>query len=328
MITGVAHHERILRKAMKYWHMLKGELQKHWRLIQYSLGGLTLVLIGATLYNSWKSLSTFDWRLNYLWFAASLLVVSWDLLTLTIWWVATIRLLKGLFGWKQGARIWAYAQLTKYLPGGIWPYASRIVAAEKLGIPRRSSALSLLIETVLRVQSATIVFLVSLPFWPSSRWSAGQLALIAAALLVSLLLLNPMFLNKILSLGSSLLHHPPVDITSLKYRHLLGLLAGHILTVVGAGGAFYGMVASVHTIPIDAAFPLTGMLAAAVILGFLNPLTPQGLGTREGLLVLFLSSYLPVPAAMIIALLSRLWLMMAELLIAAMAALFLHERSR
>jgi len=113
----------------------------------------------------------------------------------------------------------------------------------------------------------------------------------------------------------------------LEYRHLVGLLAGHILTLVGVGSAFYALVNSVYAMSASAALPLTGMLAIAVILGFLNPLTPQGLGTREGLLTLFLSYYMPLPVAIVISLLTRLWMIVAELIGVLLVALLLRVES-
>jgi uncharacterized membrane protein YbhN (UPF0104 family) len=183
------------------------------------------------------------------------------------------------------------------------------------------------IETVLRIQAAVIVFFASVPLWPTSNWSLFEILLILGILLLGFLILNPSILDKGINFTLRLLHRPTVDVTLLKYRHVFGLLAGHTLTVVGAGVAFYLMVASVHSVPIDAAFPMAGMLAISVIVGFLNPLTPHGLGTREALLVLLLTSYLPLPAAIAISVLARLWLTISELLTVAVVVLIFRAAS-
>jgi hypothetical protein len=91
--------------------------------------------------------------------------------------------------------------------------------------------------------------------------------------------------------------------------------------VAAAGGAFYVMVISVHNVPIKAAFPMAGMLAISVISGFLNPLTPHGLGTREGLLIILLNQYLPLPVAIVVSLLARVWLTLSELVSVLLTAL-------
>ena len=84
------------------------------------------------------------------------------------------------------------------------------------------------------------------------------------------------------------------------------------------------MVISVHYLPVHTALPIAGMFAVSVVSGFLNPLTPQGLGTREGILVILMSSYLPLSTAIVISLLSRVWLTLSEFLGFGVVALILR----
>ena len=309
-----------------YWQSLKRVVNKYWRLIQYSVVGLAFVLIGITLRTYWNDLSSFDWELSYPWFVTSLLLVSIVALSMAVWWTLSIRLLQGQLGWKRGVRIWALSQLAKYLPGGIWNYAGRVVACDRVGVSKGRAALSLAIETVLRIQAAAVVFLVSLPFWPKVQWSRAELVLVVGSLLLGLVALDPHILSKGIDFILRILRRPPANIVPLSYRHLLGLFAGHVLTVAGAGGAFYLMVFSIHPeVPITAALPMAGMLAVSVIAGFLNPLTPHGLGTREGLLILLLRYYLPLPVTIVVALLCRLWLTISELIGILIVAILLRE---
>ncbi len=295
------------------WQALRRTLSKHWKAIQYGFVGLAFLFIAIAFVTNWRELSSFNWELDILQFTGSLVLVSLAMLSLAVWWTLSIRLLHEPLGWGQGTRIWAVSQLAKYLPGGVWNYVSRAYASDKAGVSKRHTVLSLVIETVLRIQAALIVFLVSLPLWPTSEWSLVELLLIFGVLLLGLLVLNPSILDRCINLALRVLKRPPVDVRSLKYRHVFGLLAGHTLTVLGAGVAFYLMVASVYTVSIDAAIPMAGMLAISVISGFLNPLTPHGLGTREALLIVLLNYYLPLPAAIVISVLARLWLTISEL---------------
>jgi hypothetical protein len=61
--------------------------------------------------------------------------------------------------------------------------------------------------------------------------------------------------------------------------------------------------------------------AAAYAVGFLALLTPAGLGVREGVLVVALAPVLPAGPALVVALVSRLWMMLVELAGAAVAHL-------
>ena len=64
---------------------------------------------------------------------------------------------------------------------------------------------------------------------------------------------------------------------------------------------------------------LTACFALAWVIGFLSFLTPGGLGVREGLLSLLLSSYMPAPQATLIALICRVWMLSAEIVLAGVA---------
>lgn len=295
------------------WRAVKGSIEKRWKLIQYTSVGISLLLIGGSLYGNWSYLATLHWKPDYLWFATSVLMVSVAIFSLAIWWTLSIRLMEGELGLRRGARIWAFAQLAKYLPGGIWNYASRVYACDKAGISKSQASLSLAIETVLRMQAAVIVFLASLPFWPQSYRHGVMLLFVVSLLLLGFLVLNPSILERAMNLSLRMLGRPPISTASLRYRHILGLLIGHTFTVAAAGGAFYIMVTSVQDVPAQAALPMAGMLAISVVFGFLNPLTPHGLGTREGMLILMLQQYVPLTVAIVISLLSRVWLILSEL---------------
>ena len=201
----------VLAMIADVWKALRTGIEKYWRVIQYVCIGVALVLVGGSLYANWSNLSALDWKLDYVWFAVSLLLVSMAVLSLAVWWTLSIRLLGGQLGWKRGARIWAFAQLAKYLPGGIWNYASRVVACDRVGISKSRATLSLVIETVLRIQSAVLVLLSSLPFWPESEWRGVRLLLVVGILLSGFLVLNPRILDSSINLVLRILGKPVIN---------------------------------------------------------------------------------------------------------------------
>lgn len=64
---------------------------------------------------------------------------------------------------------------------------------------------------------------------------------------------------------------------------------------------------------------LTACFAFTWIVGFLSFLTPGGIGIREGLLGLLLANYMPAPQATLVALLCRVWMLSAEMVLAGVA---------
>jgi hypothetical protein len=57
-------------------------------------------------------------------------------------------------------------------------------------------------------------------------------------------------------------------------------------------------------------------VAAAGALGTLSIFAPSGLGVREGVLALLLTTYVVSPVAVLISLLARLWVTLGELVCA------------
>ncbi|HIE28083.1 TPA: methyltransferase domain-containing protein, partial [Candidatus Poribacteria bacterium] len=75
-------------------------------------------------------------------------------------------------------------------------------------------------------------------------------------------------------------------------------------------------------------FPaMMGAYALAWTVGFLSVITPSGLGVREGILSLLLAVYMPTATATLVALLSRIWSTMAELVLVGVAVFFRGKRT-
>ena len=95
--------------------------------------------------------------------------------------------------------------------------------------------------------------------------------------------------------------------------------AKQILLWICQGFAFFLFVQSFASVQWTDAGVLTACFAFAWIIGFLSFLTPGGLGIREGLLGLLLANYMPAPQATLVALLCRVWMLSAEIVLAGVA---------
>ncbi|MCG9132147.1 flippase-like domain-containing protein [Candidatus Poribacteria bacterium] len=99
----------------------------------------------------------------------------------------------------------------------------------------------------------------------------------------------------------------------------MDVIAGHLLLWICQGVAFFLFVQSFASVQWADAGVLTACFAFAWIIGFLSFLTPGGLGIREGLLGLLLANYMPAPQAVLVALLCRVWMLSAEIVLAGVA---------
>jgi uncharacterized membrane protein YbhN (UPF0104 family) len=72
-------------------------------------------------------------------------------------------------------------------------------------------------------------------------------------------------------------------------------------------------VDAVFPVPLGQLLFVAGALACSNILGLLALFAPSGLGVREGVLVSLLSVVMPAPVAVVIAVLTRLWMTFVEI---------------
>ena len=119
---------------------------------------------------------------------------------------------------------------------------------------------------------------------------------------------------------------PPTSTPSAATVALL--VAGYAVYWAVTGLAFATLVASVYPLAASDVPLVVAAYAAAYAAGFLALLTPAGLGVREGVLVVALAPVLPAGPALVVALVSRLWMMLVEAAGAAIAHLIARRRAR
>ena len=221
--------------------------------------------------------------------------------------------------WAETTRIWALSQIARYLPGGVWDVAGRLVMASRAGYSRATVSASILLEMVLQTISAIIVFLVSLLFWQDA--TVAHVALWAIPLIpIGLIALHPRFLNAILGQAARFMK---VDFQPLplRYASVFVLLLLHLLTRVLIGTGFYLFALAVHPWNL-VGWPIAiGIFSAAWVVGFVVVFAPMGLGVREGVMTLLLAPYLPVAPATVVAIGFRIWIALRDILFAALGGI-------
>jgi glycosyltransferase 2 family protein len=170
------------------------------------------------------------------------------------------------------------SMLAKYVPGGVWTPAARVVALRRYGITDTPTVLgSIALEAGLSAVAGVLVFVGSLatvedveaPLWP----------LVAFAVVVTVLLYPPVFralARRLLKpFGASEL--PP-----LRHRTLLGLIAYYAVTWVFGGLAILYLLRSLGgDVGFEAVPYLGGVGAVGAIVAVVSVFAPSGLGVRE-----------------------------------------------
>jgi uncharacterized membrane protein YbhN (UPF0104 family) len=276
----------------------------------------------ATLAARWNDVISLNWRLEPGLFvlATALLALSYGLVA-WLWGVALHRAAGTRVA--AGARIWFLSNLARYVPGNVWSYVGAVELARREGVTRRTT---LAVMALTQVLSVGVALLAGLPVLVAERARLGRPALLGALVVAAGVALAALFRRQLLELARRRVPgFDPADLTPSAGTVVL-LVAGYALYWAVTGLAFAALVASLHPLAPGDVPVVVAAYAAAYAAGFLALLTPAGLGVREGVLVVALAPVLPAGPALVVALLSRVWMMLVELAGAAIAHLAARRR--
>jgi hypothetical protein len=271
----------------------------------------------ATLAARWNDVISLKWRLEPGLFvvATALLALSYGLVA-CLWGMALHR----AAGTRvlTGARIWFLSNLARYVPGNVWSYVGAVELARREGVARR---VTLAVMALTQVLSVGVALLAGLPVLLAERARLGRPALLGAVVVAAGAVLAAVFRRQLLGLARRRL--PGFDPAGLtpSAGTVAWLVAGYAVYWAVTGLAFAALVASLYPLAPSDVPVVVAAYAAAYAAGFLALLTPAGLGVREGVLVVALAPVLPAGPALVVALLSRVWMMLVELAGAGVAHL-------
>ena len=219
------------------------------------------------------------------------------------------------------------SMLAKYVPGGVWTPAARVVAARRSGVTDGGLVtMSILVEAGISAVAGVIVFVISLawvkgvdaPVWP----------LVLFAVVVTALLHPRIFCP----LASKVLHkfgRPPLP--PLRTSTMGMLLVFYCVTWVIGGVALWLLLESVHARPEASSIVfLGGTAAVGAIVAVLAVFAPSGLGPREASMYGLMLAIAPKGAALSATVLNRVAITVVEVLLLVVGGLLLrmhHERA-
>lgn len=216
-------------------------------------------------------------------------------------------------------RLFLTSESMRWLPGGVWKFASRVVAAQNVGIPLAVASLSLPVELATVVVSWIIVALGGILFsglagrfiTTYSNWLLPMSGAVIAGLLLlcliwPLLSRQPWIRGKLEQLREMFKVKP-------NFRALAKAELMYILLNVFHGVGLWLMLAGMgyqHTVSPAAAI---GANAVGWLVGFFAMVIPGGMGVRETATAFLLSPLMPWQEAALAAVLWRALQIVAEL---------------
>jgi uncharacterized membrane protein YbhN (UPF0104 family) len=293
-------------------------------ILRWVILGTTLVFVGKALQNNWLEVTAIridegGWSILAIATGVTLLGHIW-----AGWiWTWVLRELKQSVPSSRFIQVYLKTNLAKYLPGNVWHYYGRIVAAKNANVAPGAATLSVLLEPLLMAAAALIfVVLLSSQFASTNNTLTLQ-ALQIISLIIILCAVHPRCLNPVIGslykLKLKKSQTQPTDKLLIR-RYPLKPLFGE-LGFVGLRGT--GFILTLFAIiPLNPSqIPLLlGAFSLAWLLGLVVPGAPGGLGVFEATAIALLQHRFPTAAVISAIALYRLISIIAETLGAVLAS--------
>jgi glycosyltransferase 2 family protein len=215
----------------------------------------------------------------------------------------------------DAARVFYLSQLGKYVPGSVWSMVAQVELSRDLHIPRRTSVsvgvLSIAVSITVGLTTGSLVLLVAAPDAARRYWW------ILFALPVLLTVLHPRVLARCLNLVYRLTRRPPLP-KPPSWAGLSRAAGSQLLVWLALGLHIWPLLVGMGADAGQALLVAIGGYALAYSIGQLAVGLPAGAGVREAVLTLSFAPLLDggAPAALVVALLSRMTLILVDLAMA------------
>lgn len=273
-----------------------------------------IAYLSKKLYLSWSEIPFETISFNYKFLILSFVGLFFSFLCALTSWQIILFSLGAKIGFKKSWWVITGSYLAKYIPGHVWSIGGRMYLCKKEGISEKISGAGMLLEMISLLLAALLASLLYIPSIISKGFSSWMLVLLSF-IPISLIMLFTPLLNIILKLTARYVFKKEISLEIKKSWLGLNLLI-YVINVVVQGVAFFLLILSIFPLPVGNLPAVIGLYNGAWAAGFLSFITPGGLGVREGAVALLLKSYMPFPMAIIIAGISRLWVMIFEIIIA------------
>ncbi len=214
-------------------------------------------------------------------------------------------------GVRQGLRIHLIANVAKYVPGFVWQIVGKAYLCHQAHVPRRHTTVAIGFEFVSIISTGLLAALVTLPgsglmtMSLEERWAVyGLAALMGGVVFLGL----PLGLQA----GINVLYRD--EDWKIRWGLVSLALVAMFLTWLLWGVGFCSLVAALYPVRSAQVPTFIFTLAASFVFSLLIIFVPTGIGVRESAMTFLLSTALPPSIAALTAILTRLVLVVGEVI--------------
>ena len=205
--------------------------------------------------------------------------------------------------------------LGKYFPGKVWGMIARASLMKQEGVPLHHSVNATFYEQYLVLHASGLVCAAILYTLTPSAYTFA-LACIAIASIALIVPLQRIVFAVLAHIMSTFKPKEIVSVTQLSYWQMIKLLTGYSLNWISLGLILSCIYFSLfNKAPsLEVIMRLTFANTIGITLGFFALFSPGGLGVREAVTSVLLTSLLPLEDGLMLSLVFRLWIVISEIL--------------
>jgi glycosyltransferase 2 family protein len=297
---------------------------------QLIAAALLLYFVGREIARQWAAFRTEPLTIDVdgaaLVFSALIVIATYALL-IQVWRMLIAGSGASLRFWSA-VRIFTISGLWRWVPGKVWSIGAMGAMSHREGVPPVAAAGAAILGTVLNIATGLAITLLLawrwLGAWNADAQPAAVVLLVAGVVGVLAL---PYTLPKLGALAARVTGKS-VELRAPPPWALGVAVLGNLISWVLYGLAFQWLVRAVLGDALGDASQYIVVFAASYVIGYLFLIAPGGVGPREGVMIMLLTSFHLATAkeAALIAVTSRVWLTILE---TVPGLLFLaHEAAR
>lgn len=298
--------------------------------LRWFIFGGTLFFLGKALKDNWLEVSSIridaaGWAILTIATGVTLLAHTWAGLI----WTWILKELNQSVSTFEFIQVYLKTNIAKYLPGNVWHYYGRILAAKNANISTATATLSVLLEPLLMAAAALITVVLFGSQLAVNNTNIWVQILQFFALFVLLSAFHPWVLNPIIRFLYRLKNQKNQNSTSEnQFINGLGLECYPLLPLLGEliflglrGTGFILTMYALFSVKLSQIPLLFGAFSFAWVLGLVVPGAPGGLGVFEATAIALLQHRFPAALVISAIALYRLISILAETAGAALASL-------
>jgi glycosyltransferase 2 family protein len=266
---------------------------------------LSFALLGGYVARNWSDFRALTVQPDYLLLGAACILYTGTYIALALMWHSLMSAICGVGDRRLNLRVYALSAIAKRIPGTIWYVVGRTALYSERAVPKSLTVSATVLEAVLVVVAGLPIALLGVTRYLQVPVAGAYLDLTVTAIIV-LALVSPWLAVRGIHLVAR--WRGVSEMPSLGLARILTWLAGFTSIWLLGGLTLFATCLAVYRIPVDSLPSVLAAWAIAGLLGNVALFVPSGLGVREVGLTLLLGQVIPVPLAVVVALVFRIML--------------------